>query len=77
MLLCLLRFTSCSLKEVQTVFIQSSPRYKLCLFSMLSKANTVEIEYPQRIWSLIFDVEEFCGLFVHSCISLIKDSISA
>ena len=48
-----------SLKEVQNSFIQSSPGYKECLFSILSKAYIVVLEYPQGICSLIFVVEVF------------------
>ena len=41
-----------------------------------SNAPIVDIEYPQGICSPIFDLEEFSGLFAHSSIFLIKDSIS-
>ena len=42
-------FFACSLKEVQNVFIQSLPRCKECLFSILSKDHIVDIEYSQGI----------------------------
>ena len=66
-------FVACSLKEVQNFFIQSSPRYKVCLFSILSKPHIIDIEYPQGICSPIFVVEEFSGLFAYPSIFLIKD----
>ena len=36
-----------------------------------------DIEYPQGIYSSTFVVQEFSGLFAHSSIFIIKDSISA
>ena len=63
----------CSLKEVQNFFIKSSPRYKICLLS-ISKAHTVDNEYPQEICSPILVVEKFSGLFAHPSIFLLKDS---
>ena len=41
------------------------------------KPQIVEIEYPQRICSPFFVVEDFSGLFAHKSIFLIKDSVSA
>ena len=73
----LITFLACSLKEVQHFFIQSSPRYKVFLFSMLSKDYIVDIEYPQGICSPIFVAEAFSRLFANPFILLIKDSISA
>ena len=40
------------------LFIQSFPRYKVCLFSIGSNPQLVDIEYPQGICSPIFVVEE-------------------
>ena len=51
--------------------------YKLCLFSILSNAYIVDIEYTQGICSSIFIVEDFSGLLVHPSIYSIKDSRSA
>ena len=73
----LIRFVACSLKEVQNFSIQFSPRYKLCLFSILSKAHIVDIEYPQGICSTNFVVEDFYGLFAHPSIILTKGSMLA
>ena len=65
------------LKDSQNFFMQSSPRYQVCLFSVLSKARIVDIEYPQGMCSRIFVVEEFSGLFEYLSIFLIKDSVLA
>ena len=42
-----IRFVAC-LTKVQNFFIQSSPKYKVCLFSVLSKAHIFDTEYPQE-----------------------------
>ena len=42
-----------------------------------SNPQIVDIEYPRRIRSPIFAVQEFSGLFTHPSIFLIKDSMSA
>ena len=68
----LITFRAFSLKEVQNFFIYSSPRYKVWLFSILSKAHKVGIEHPQGICSPIFVVEEFSGLFAHPSVFLVK-----
>ena len=70
-------FFACSYEDSWNFFIHSCPRYKVCLFSILSKAHIVYLEYLQGIWSSIFVVEEFSGLSAHPSISLMKDSISA
>ena len=56
-------FFKCSLKESQNFFIQSFPRYKVCLFSIWSYPQIVDIEYRQWICSPTFIVEDFSGLF--------------
>ena len=61
----LIIFVACSFKELHKFFIQSSPGYKLCLFSALSKVHIVDIVYSQGISSLVFVVEYFSGLFGH------------
>ena len=43
----LIRFVAC-LTKVQNFFIQSSPQYKVCLFSVLSKGHIFDTEYPQE-----------------------------
>ena len=65
----------CSFKEVQNFSMQSFPQYKVCLSSMFYLQN-FDFEYPKGICSPHFDVEEFSGLFAHSSIFLIKDSLS-
>ena len=71
--LCFLRVL---FKDSQNFFIQSSPQYKVCLFSTWSNAQIVDTEYQQRIFSPIFAVEEFSELFEHPSIFFsIKDSI--
>ena len=74
-----LYFPHIHLKKYKTFSnnIQSFPRYKVCLFSILSKAQVVDIKYPQGICSPIFVVEECSGLFAHPSIFLIKDLRSA
>ena len=52
---------ACSLKEVQTFFIQFSPQYKLGLFSVWSNAHMADIEYLQGIFSPIFVAEDLSG----------------
>ena len=44
---------------------------------MLLKEDIVEIEKPDEICSLTFDVDEFSGLFVHPSIFSIIHSRSA
>ena len=56
------------LNELQNFFIQSSPKYKLRLSSIVSKANIVDTEYPQGTCSPIFVVEDFSGLFAYPSI---------
>ena len=53
----LIIFVACSFRELHKFFIQSSPGYKLCLFSYFV--------YSQGISSLVFVVEYFSGLFRH------------
>ena len=65
----------CSLKDLQN-FIQSFSRYKVWLFSKWSN-DQIDIEYPQGIFSTISVVEDYSGLFAHSSIILIKDSMLA
>ena len=70
-------FFAFSRKDSQYYFMQSFPQYKVCLFSMWSNAQVVDIEYLPGICSPIFLVEELSGLFAHSSVFLIKDSMSA
>ena len=74
----LITFEACSLRVLQNFFIQSSRRYKLCLFSTLSNDHIVHIENLQGIFSPIFVVEDFSFFWI-VCISIyfiIKDSRS-
>ena len=73
----LINFVACSLGELQKNFIQSSPRYKLCLFSTISNAHIVDIEYLLGIRLSIFLIEDFPGFFAYPSFCLIKDSKSA
>ena len=61
----LIEFEALSLRKLQNLFVRSFPRFKLCLFYILSKAHVVYIEYPQRVCSPIFVVEDFSRLFAH------------
>ena len=58
----LVKSTVRSLREIQNIFMQSSPRYKLYVFFILSNAHIVDIEYPQGICSPIYVAEDFSGL---------------
>ena len=69
-------FVAYSLKELQNLFIQSSPRYKVCLFSILSKAHIVDIEYSQESCLPIFGVKDFSGLFAYPSIFYQKFKVS-
>ena len=44
----LIIFVACSLKEVQDFFIQSSPQFKVHLFSILPNVHIIDFEYPQE-----------------------------
>ena len=63
---------TCRLKDSQKIFVQTSPWYKVCLFSILLNAKIVGIEYPQGICSSIFVVEEFSRSFAHPYTFLLK-----
>ena len=54
------------------MFSQSRPKYKVCLFSILSNAHIVDIEYPQGICLPIFVAEDFSGLFWNAIMILQK-----
>ena len=54
---------ACSYREIHNFFIQSSPQYKPYLFTVLSNACMVDIEYLQEICSPIFVVEDYSGMF--------------
>ena len=69
----LITFVTCSLRQLKNFFIQCSPRYILCLSSILSNAQMVDIEYLQGLYSPIFIVEDFSELFVHAFVFIIKD----
>ena len=56
---------ACSFKDSQNFFIQSFPRYKVCLFLICLNPKIVGIEYAQGICSPIFIAEDFSGLFAH------------
>ena len=51
---------------------QPFPRYKVCLFSIWSDPQIVEIEYLQGTCSPIFVVKDFSGLFPHPTIFQLK-----
>ena len=68
---------ACSFEGLQNFFIQSFPRYKVCLFFIWSNPQIAGTEYPQIICSPVFLVEDFCGLFAHPSILLTNHSSSA
>ena len=65
------------LKAYKTFFIQSFPRYKVCLFLIWSNPQIAGTEYPQKICSPAFLVEDFRGLFAHPSFLLTNHSSSA
>ena len=77
LLLKLIIFIACSLKDSQNFFMQSSSLYTSCLFSMLLNKDIVDIEKPDGICSLTFVVDEFSGLILHPSIIYIIQSRSA
>ena len=62
-----------SLKNSQTFFIQSSPLYISCIFSIPSNVYILGIEHPQGICLPTFVADDFLGLFLHPSVFLIKD----
>ena len=54
--------------------VVSLPLCISCLFSMLLNEDTVDIEKPDGISSLTFDVDEVSGLFLHPSIFSIMHS---
>ena len=60
-----LLFERC-LKDVQNFFIQSFSWSEICLSSMRSNPQIVDIEYLEGICSPIFVVAEFSELFAHT-----------
>ena len=48
----------------------------IMLISTLPKEDIIDIDIPDRICSLTFDVDEFSGLFLHPSISSIIHSKS-
>ena len=76
-LLNLIILIACTFEDLQKFFIQSFPRYKVCLFFIWSNPQIVDIEYLQVICSPVFIVEDVCGLFAHPSILLTNHSSSA
>ena len=70
----LIVFIECFLNNSQNFFMKSLLLYVSCLFSMLLKSYIVDIEKPDGICSLSFDVDEFSGLFLHPSIFSIMHS---
>ena len=61
----LITFAAYSPREIQNFFTQTSPRYKLWLFSIVSKAEIYDIEYPQGTCShATFVVKDFSSVFL-------------
>ena len=57
--------------------MESWPLYTLYLFSIFLNDDIVDIEKPNKIFSLAFVVNNFCGFFLHPSVFTIKDSRSA
>ena len=73
-------FQSClSLLRVllRIFFMQSSPLYTSCLFSIPSNDHMIDTEFPQGMCSATFVVDDFSKLFLQLYILLIKISGSA
>ena len=54
---------ACSLMDSKNIFIQSLSLCTLCLFSILLNEDIVDIEKPDRIFSITFVMDKFSGLF--------------
>ena len=67
----LIFFVGCSLKNSQNFFMQFLPLYTSCLFYMLLNDDIVNIEKPDGICLLTFAVDEFLGLCLHPSIFLL------
>ena len=66
----LITLIACSLQDSQNVFIQSSPPYTSCLFSIPSNVHTKDTEYPQGICSPTFVMDDYYSkLFLTSIYS--------
>ena len=61
-------FIVCCLKNAQNFIMQSLPQYTSCLFSLLLIDDIVDIEKPDGIYLLTFDVDEFSLLFLYPSI---------
>ena len=61
-------FIVCCLKNAQNFIMQSLPQYTSCLFSLLLNDDIVDIEKPDGIYLLTFDVDEFSLLFLYPSI---------
>ena len=73
-----LYFLHALLKIQKNIFIKSYSQYKLCLFSIYSNAQIVDINYSQGIYFPIFVVEGFSQIFLQLFNFFIKDfSMSA
>ena len=68
-----LYFLHVLLKIHRTFSCSLFPRYKVCLSSMWSNPQIVDIEYLQGICSPIFVVEDFFGLFSRPSIFIINN----
>ena len=58
----------CPLRDSENVFIQFMDLCALCLFSMLSHNDIVNIERRDGTYWLIFVVDQFSRLFLHPSI---------
>ena len=67
-------FISFSLKHLQNFF---TPLYTTCLFSMSLHEDNIHIEKADGIFSVVFLVDEFSGLFLHPSFFSIIHSRSA
>ena len=61
-------FIAFSLKNSRNFVIQSLSLYTSCSFSIPLNVHIVDIEYPRRVYSPTFVVDNFSGLFLHPSI---------
>ena len=61
----------CFLKDSQNFLMQSLLPYNSFLFSMFLNGDIIDIEKPDRIYSLTFVVDEISGLFLHLSINFL------
>ena len=63
---------ACCRKDSKNFFMQSSPLFRSCLFSIFLKYDIVDIEKPDGICLAMFVADKLLVLFLHPSIFSIK-----